>query len=213
MARWATASVADGSSCIGVVWFALASLLCGLAPNIETLVAARMLQGVGGALLTPGSLAIIQASFHPDDRARAIGAWSGFGGVTTAIGPFVGGYLVDAASWRWIFLLNLPLGALVLWVAIRHVPESRDPPPTGTARRDRRGARCRRPGGHHVGPDRALVADRASGGLLVLVVFVVVEGARATRCCRWRSSGRASSPSANIVDAVRLRRARRWCSS
>jgi MFS family permease len=85
---------------IGVVSFAAASLLCGMAPNVATLVAARMLQGVGGALLTPGSLAILQASFHPDDRARAIGAWSGFGGVTTAIGPFVGGWLVDAVSWR-----------------------------------------------------------------------------------------------------------------
>ena len=113
---------------IGVVWFAAASLLCGLAPNVTMLVVARMLQGVGGALLTPGSLAIIQASFHPDDRARAIGAWSGLGGVTTAIGPFVGGYLVDVASWRWIFLLNLPLSAVVLWITAHHVPESRSPP-------------------------------------------------------------------------------------
>jgi EmrB/QacA subfamily drug resistance transporter len=110
----------------GVIWFALASLMCGIAPNVGTLVAARALQGVGGALLTPGSLAILQASFHPDDRARAIGAWSGLGGVTTAIGPFLGGYLVDAASWRFIFLLNLPLAGLVIWVSVRHVPESRD---------------------------------------------------------------------------------------
>ena len=111
---------------VGVVWFAVASLLCGIAPNVGSLVAARALQGVGGALLTPGSLAILQASFHPDDRAKAIGAWSGLGGVTTAIGPFLGGYLVDAASWRWIFLLNLPLAAVVVWVSTRHVPESRD---------------------------------------------------------------------------------------
>jgi EmrB/QacA subfamily drug resistance transporter len=111
---------------VGVVWFALASLLCGLAPNVGTLVAARALQGVGGALLTPGSLAIIQASFHPDDRAKAIGAWSGLGGVTTAVGPFLGGYLVDVASWRWIFLLNLPLAALVIWIGLHHVPETRD---------------------------------------------------------------------------------------
>ncbi|MGE0000003.1 MAG: MFS transporter [Ilumatobacteraceae bacterium] len=116
---------------IGVVWFAGASLLCGVAPGIELLVAARMLQGVGAALLTPGSLAIIQASFHPDDRAKAIGAWSGLGGVTTAIGPFVGGYLVDAASWRWIFLLNLPLAAVVLWVTAHHIPETRSPPDGG----------------------------------------------------------------------------------
>lgn len=113
---------------IGVIWFAAASLLCGLAPNVTTLVVARMLQGIGGALLTPGSLAIIQASFHPDDRARAIGAWSGLGGVTTAIGPFFGGYLVEVASWRWIFLLNLPLSAVVLWITTHHVPESRSPP-------------------------------------------------------------------------------------
>src|SRR5436190_11606655 len=110
----------------GVVWFAVASLLCGIAPNIGMLIAARALQGVGGALLTPGSLAILQASFHPDDRARAIGAWSGLGGVTTAVGPFLGGYLVDAASWRWIFLLNLPLAALVIWIGVHHVPETRD---------------------------------------------------------------------------------------
>ena len=117
---------------IGVVVFAMSSLLCGLAPNITTLVAARMLQGVGGALLAPGSLAILQASFHPEDRAKAIGAWSGFGGVTTAIGPFLGGWFVDAVSWRLVFLINLPLAALVLWIAHRHIPESRSPP-TGAA--------------------------------------------------------------------------------
>ena len=116
---------------VGVIWFAAASLMCGVAPNVGLLVAARALQGVGGALLTPGSLAILQASFHPQDRARAIGAWSGLGGVTTAIGPFLGGYLVDAASWRWIFLLNLPLAALVIWISVRHVPETRDTTVTG----------------------------------------------------------------------------------
>ncbi|MEU3609432.1 MFS transporter [Streptomyces sp. NPDC035033] len=111
---------------LGVVWFALASLLCGLAPNAGVLVAARALQGVGGALLTPGSLALIQASFHPDDRARAVGLWSGFGGVGAAVGPFVGGWLVDGPGWRWVFLLNVPLAALCVPVALRHVPESRD---------------------------------------------------------------------------------------
>ncbi|MFI8254326.1 MFS transporter [Streptomyces filamentosus] len=111
---------------VGVVWFALASLLCGLAPNAGVLVAARALQGVGGALLTPGSLALIQASFHPDDRARAVGLWSGFGGVGAAVGPFVGGWLVDGPGWRWVFLLNVPLAALCMPVALRHVPESRD---------------------------------------------------------------------------------------
>ena len=82
-------------------------------------------------MLTPGSLAILQASFDPRDRARAIGAWSGLGGVATAIGPFLGGWLVDAASWRWIFLINLPVGVAVITVASRHVPESRDPDATG----------------------------------------------------------------------------------
>ncbi|MFD0025668.1 MFS transporter [Streptomyces sp. NPDC058382] len=112
---------------VGVVWFALASLLCGIAPNAFVLIAARALQGVGGALLTPGSLALIQASFHPDDRARAVGLWSGFGGVGAAVGPFVGGWLVDGPGWRWVFLLNLPLAAVCVPVALRHVPESRDP--------------------------------------------------------------------------------------
>jgi EmrB/QacA subfamily drug resistance transporter len=112
---------------VGVVWFAAASLLCGLAPSAEALVAARALQGIGGALLTPGSLAIIEASFRAEDRGPAIGAWSGLGGVTAAIGPFLGGWLVQAASWRWIFLINLPLAVLVVWVAQRHVPESRAP--------------------------------------------------------------------------------------
>ena len=111
---------------VGIAWFALASLLCGIAPNAEMLIAARALQGVGGALLTPGSLAILEASFEREHRARAIGAWSGLSGVTTAVGPFVGGWLIDAASWRWIFLLNLPLAAAVVWLCARYVPESAD---------------------------------------------------------------------------------------
>ncbi|MFE0255988.1 MFS transporter [Streptomyces sp. NPDC059010] len=111
---------------IGVIWFAAASLLCGLAPNAGVLIAARALQGIGGALLTPGSLALIQASFHPDDRSRAVGLWSGFGGVGAAVGPFLGGWLVDGPGWRWVFLLNVPLAVLCVPVALRHVPESGD---------------------------------------------------------------------------------------
>ncbi len=110
---------------VGVVWFALASLLCGLAPNAGVLIGARALQGVGGALLTPGSLAMIQASFAPGDRAKAVGAWSGLSGVATAVGPFLGGWLVESISWRWIFFINLPVAAVVVVLALRHVPETR----------------------------------------------------------------------------------------
>ncbi|MFF1543664.1 MFS transporter [Streptomyces sp. NPDC058291] len=109
---------------IGVVWFAAASLLCGLAPSAGVLVAARALQGVGGALLTPGSLALIQASFHSEDRGRAVGLWSGFGGIGAAVGPFMGGWLVDGPGWRWVFWLNVPLALVCVPVALRHVPES-----------------------------------------------------------------------------------------
>ncbi|KIH96831.1 major facilitator transporter [Streptomonospora alba] len=110
----------------GVAFFALASALCSLAPTLQWLIAGRVLQGVGGALLTPGSLAILQAGFRKRDRARAIGAWSGLTGVASAIGPFVGGWLVDAGSWRLIFLINLPIAAVVLVIARVHLPESRD---------------------------------------------------------------------------------------
>ena len=116
---------------IGIVWFALASAACGFAPGAVFLIVTRVLQGVGAALLTPGSLAILEASFVPADRARAIGAWSGLGGVATAAGPLVGGYLISAASWRWIFFINLPIAAAVVALGARHVPESRDPGVTG----------------------------------------------------------------------------------
>jgi EmrB/QacA subfamily drug resistance transporter len=111
---------------IGLLGFTAASVLCGAAPSVEVLIAARALQGVGGALLVPGSLAIISASFHPDDRARAVGAWSGLAGVSTAIAPFVGGWFVDAVSWRLVFLVNLPLAAVAVAITRRHVPESFD---------------------------------------------------------------------------------------
>jgi EmrB/QacA subfamily drug resistance transporter len=112
---------------IGVAWFAVASAACGLAPNVDVLIIMRIVQGVGAAMLAPGSLAILQASFDPDDRGRAIGAWSGLGGVATAAGPLLGGYLISAASWRWIFYVNIPISAAALALAYRHVPESRDP--------------------------------------------------------------------------------------
>ena len=112
---------------LGTLWFAAASALCGAAPTIGVLVAARILQGVGAALLTPGSLAILQASFRAGDRAKAVGAWSGLGGVFGALGPFVGGWLVDGPGWRWAFLVNVPVGLLVYVCTRAAVPESRDP--------------------------------------------------------------------------------------
>ncbi len=172
---------------IGVVWFATASLLCGLAPSINTLIAARALQGVGAALLTPGSLAMIQASFVPEDRSRAIGTWSGLSGVAMAIGPFLGGWLVETVSWRWIFLINAPLAVIVVAIAWRQVPETRDP---AAARRiDVPGAAL---GVLALGgityalveqPERGLgswpVTTAALLGVLALMGFIVVE--RTTR--------------------------------
>ncbi|RZT81599.1 EmrB/QacA subfamily drug resistance transporter [Micromonospora violae] len=122
---------------IGVVWFTAASVLCGLAQGTGWLIGARFLQGAGGALLTPGSLSVLQASFHPDDRGRAIGAWAGLSGVSTALGPFIGGWLIDALSWRWIFFLNLPIAVLVVLAAGRWVPESRDESASRTRGRGR----------------------------------------------------------------------------
>jgi len=116
---------------VGVAWFGLASLVCALAPNIGLLVAFRALQGVGAALLTPGALAILHAAFRTEDRSRAIGAWSGLAGITGAVGPLLGGWLVDVASWRWIFLINVPVVIAVLAISAKHVPESRDESATG----------------------------------------------------------------------------------
>src|SRR5829696_7865264 len=112
---------------LGVGIFTVASVACALALTPGQLIAARAVQGVGGALLVPGSLAIIGASFREENRGKAIGTWSGFSGMTTAIGPVVGGYLVDNVSWRAAFLLNVPLAIAVILIAVRYVPESRDP--------------------------------------------------------------------------------------
>lgn len=110
----------------GLAGFATASVLCGLAPDTGFLIAARALQGVAGALLVPASLSIISSGFDPDDRGRAVGAWSGLAAISGAVGPLLGGWLVDAASWRLIFFLNVPLAAAAATIAIRHVPETRD---------------------------------------------------------------------------------------
>jgi len=112
---------------IGVFVFAAASAWCGFAPNIRELIFARAVQGIGASLLVPGSLAIISASFDEHERGRAIGTWSGFTAITTAVGPVLGGWLIEHASWRWVFFINLPVAAIVLILTIRHVPESRNP--------------------------------------------------------------------------------------
>jgi EmrB/QacA subfamily drug resistance transporter len=113
----------------GAALFAVASAGCGFAPGIGWLIAGRAVQGVGGALLVPGSLAILQATFPPEGRARAIGTWSGLSGVTAGLGPVLGGFLVERLSWRWAFFLNLPLAAAVLAITLNHVPETRDSRP------------------------------------------------------------------------------------
>jgi EmrB/QacA subfamily drug resistance transporter len=112
---------------LGIVLFAAASVWCGISRSSEELIIARAVQGIGGALLVPGSLAIISASFEEERRGKAIGTWSGFSGITAALGPVLGGYLVENVSWRAAFLINVPLALVVLWIVFRHVPESRDP--------------------------------------------------------------------------------------
>jgi EmrB/QacA subfamily drug resistance transporter len=166
----------------GVGVFTAASLLCAIAPNVELLIFARLLQGIGGALLTPGSLAMIESSFRPADRARAIGAWSGLGGVAAAIGPLLGGYLVGAVSWRAIFLINLPLGVFVIVMASRHVPETRDPTTSGHL--DYAGAALAGLGLAGTtyalieAPDKGaspLILVAAIGGVAALVAFLLAE--------------------------------------
>src|SRR3954471_9859498 len=169
---------------IGTIWFAVASLLCAIAPNTGMLILARALQGVGGALLTPGSLAILQASFVEKDRSRAIGAWSGLGGVATAVGPFLGGWLIGVASWRLVFFINLPLAVLVVLIAARHVPESRDAAVSG--RLDGIGALLVTGGltgltyglieGSDLGWTSPVVLTALVAGVALLVGFVVFEG-------------------------------------
>src|ERR1700690_1148676 len=111
----------------GVVIFALASAGCGIASNIHQLIMARGIQGMGAALLVPGSLAIISTSFDEESRGQAIGTWSGFTAITTAVGPLLGGWLVQHASWRWVFFINLPIAIGVIVVSLSSIPKSRNP--------------------------------------------------------------------------------------
>lgn len=158
----------------GAVAFAAASLLCGAAVNIEMLVAARMVQGVAGAMLTPGSLALISASLDPRDRGAAIGVWSGFAGVSGALGPFLGGWLIEVAGWRSLFFINVPLVLVVVLVSLRQVPESRDP--DAAARFDVPGALVVAAA---LGALTFGLIDTmpllVGGGVLLLAVFVLIE--------------------------------------
>src|SRR5947199_5156217 len=111
---------------IGVVIFALASAACGFSANVQQLIVARAIQGLGAALLVPGSLAIISSSFSEQERGRAIGMWSGFSAITTGIGPPLGGWLIEHVSWRAVFFINLPLALIVILISLRHVAENTD---------------------------------------------------------------------------------------
>jgi EmrB/QacA subfamily drug resistance transporter len=165
----------------GVAWFAVASMLCGLAQDPGQLIAARLFQGVGAALLTPGSLAMIQGSFRQADRGHVIGQWAGLGGIAAAVGPLLGGWIVENASWRWIFLITVPVAVFGMLVAARHVPESRDP--EAARGFDVLGAAL---GAVGLGgatyalieagsADPALVVAAAVAGVTALVLFVVFE--------------------------------------
>ncbi|GAA3288908.1 DHA2 family efflux MFS transporter permease subunit [Dactylosporangium vinaceum] len=171
---------------IGVVWFAAASVVCGIAPDGWTLVAARALQGVGAALLTPGSLAILQASFRAEDRSKAIGAWSGLGGVATAIGPFLGGWLVGLgeSSWRLIFAINVPIAAAVVYLTWRHVPESRDEEASG--RVDLLSGALVTAG--LIGVTYGLIEGQAQGWASLPVLGALVAGAALIALFLWRQT-------------------------
>src|SRR3989441_2845811 len=169
-----------------VTLFALASMWCGLAPNVGQLIVARAVQGIGGALLVPGSLAIISASFSEDERGQAIGTWSGSTAITTALGPVMGGWLIEHVSWRAVFFLNLPLAIVVLLLVFRFVPESRDEEETGKL--DLVGAALATISlgaivyglieSSRLGFQSPIVITALSSSLMVLVAFVIVEARR-----------------------------------
>jgi EmrB/QacA subfamily drug resistance transporter len=172
---------------IGVAIFALASVGCGLASNILQLLVARSIQGVGAAFLVPGSLAIISVTFDGEKRGQAIGTWSGFTAITTAAGPVLGGWLVEHASWRWAFLVNVPLAVAVIAISLWHIPESRDP---GVGRIDWLGTLFATLGiaglvngfidSVHMGWQHPLVFGSLIVGSACLLLFVTVESAAAS---------------------------------
>jgi EmrB/QacA subfamily drug resistance transporter len=168
---------------LGTAMFAGASVWCGLAPDVRHLIAARAMQGIGGALLVPGSLAILASSFSDSDRGRAIGTWSGFTSITAAAGPVLGGWLIDHLSWRWAFFLNVPLAAAVLTISAWKVPESRDTQARGGI--DWLGASLATLGlggvifalieSSELGWSNPAVLGALGAGLLFLSIFIAVE--------------------------------------
>ncbi len=170
---------------IGIALFAAASVWCGLAPDAGQLIVARAVQGIGGALLVPGSLAIISATFPKEERGRAIGTWSGFSAITTAIGPVLGGFLVEQASWRWVFFINIPLAAAVMALIFLKVPESRDESASASGRLDWLGALLATVGlggivfglieSSNLGLGNPEVLVALAVGMVALILFIVVE--------------------------------------
>jgi EmrB/QacA subfamily drug resistance transporter len=177
---------------IGLAVFAAASLWCGLSPSIAQLIAARAVQGVGAALLVPCSLALIGASFDESERGKAIGTWAAFSAIASAIGPLLGGWIVDHFTWRWIFLINPPIALFAIWIAYSHVPESVDPQARGTL--DWRGALLALLGlggvcfglmaAPSLGWSDVKVIAALAGGLLLLAAFLYVERYSATPMLR-----------------------------
>ena len=168
---------------LGLVGFAATSLLCAIAPNGEVLIGARVLQGAAAALLVPASLAIVEASFAEEDRGRAIGAWAGWSGISSLIGPFLGGWLVDVASWRWVFAIVVVLALVAVWLGVRHLPQARAP--QAGARPDWIGSALVSLGLAGItytlieaggrGLDDPIVAGTGAVGCLLLIAFLVFE--------------------------------------
>ena len=162
--------------------FALASIWCGLSPNINHLIFARAAQGVGGALLVPGSLAIISSFFNEEKRGRAIGTWSGFTAITAAVGPVLGGWLIENVSWRAVFFINVPIAVVVLALVFLHVPESRDEESRGL---DWLGAGLATISlglivfglieSSRLGFSHPAIAGSLSGGVITTVLFIIIE--------------------------------------
>ena len=168
---------------IGVIIFTIASAWCGFSRSIDELILARLFQGVGGAILIPGSLAILSSSFGEGERGKAIGTWSSFSAITAALGPLLGGWLIDNFSWRWIFFINLPIAAIVLLITFFRVEESRDD--ENIQRLDLMGSFLVTTGlgfivyglieSSELGLDNVLVMSLVAGGMLILLIFLYVE--------------------------------------